>query len=174
MATPRKKPHKIRKPPASLPGLLASGRSFVSIGEQLGVDRETISAWSKLPNIQTAIEQIRREASQQAVARLQALVEPAVDQVGRILTGDACELCGRPRAEDKDVLKAAEFVGDRGGLPKTQRQEISGSVGVDLDTSAASTAQLEAEIVQASIEILIGWGNADLADHVREALHGQR
>ncbi len=161
------------RPPATLPGLLAEGLSLSAIATQLNVDSETVSKWAAFPSIQRRVAAIEAETDTAAVSALRRLKGVAVSSVAGVLQKDVCGHCGRSKAQDKDLLKAAELVMDRTGLPKTERQEVGGELQLE-DTR--SEWVLEQEILQESVTILRNRGRYTLANEVeveaRRKQHG--
>lgn len=167
--TPQRAPKK--RPPPELAGLLSEGKTYTQIGENLGVDRERIAAWHKLPEIQEQIRQIQAEAGRVARQRLAALQAPAVQVVGEVLGGSGqdgtCETCGRSgAAEARDRLRAAEMVFDRTGLPRTEVQQQEHVLSED---EQLSDEELEARVLRAAADVLRWRGEVDLAKALEDA-----
>lgn len=154
--------------PLELAAWLAEGRSFRWIGEQCGVTHNAVADWARDPEIQERVQVILKEADAQAIKGIQALKGLAVGKLGDVIRGEGCQACGRPKTADKDLLKAVEMVLDRTGLPKTERQELAGQVGLTFE--GLSDAELERDILEDAIAILEGRGRLDLAKEIRAAL----
>lgn len=168
-STTRTKPHRIVRPPATLAALLASGKSFTDIAADIGAERETVAKWAKSDEIRLQVQKIRQEATQQAQLGIEALVEPAVSTTRNLLLSGRCEQCGRPPMEDKDLLKLLELVYDRGGLPKTTRQEVTATVETEVPD-----AQLDQEILKEASVILKEQGQLELAGQLEQVVKGNK
>ena len=82
---------------------LLRGDSVSSVAEEIGVHRSTIYRYFKREPFMRAYREGRRQATENAVARLQALTSEAIEAVERVL------VCGDPALE----LRAAIAVLDR-------------------------------------------------------------
>lgn len=175
-AKPKRKPTKKRKRassttpqrrrtrrPASLAGLLAEGLSYVAIAERLQVDRETVTRWSKHPEVQAELLQLQGEATSDSRRRLTAFHGTALDGLQRILTAGKCPECGRGSSDDHAVIKAAVAIFDRTGLPPQKEVTVHGG----LTLSEQPDADLDREILNEAVEVLLERGFPDLAEQVR-------
>lgn len=163
--TTPKKPHKTVMP-ADLVARLAEGQTYTQIAKDLNVRPATVCGWAALPEVQQQVGDLQREASVSALQRLASLQGSAVDAVRSVLDrGPKCKVCGRgpSKATDKDRLKAVEIVFDRTGMPKTERQELAGNLGL----SAADDASADREILTEAARILQARGLTELAEQVR-------
>ena len=151
--------------PIELAAWLAEGRSFRWIGQQVGINHSVVATWASDPEIQERVQAILKEADGLALKELQALKGLAVRRLGDVIQGEECEVCGRPKTADRELLKGIEMVLDRTGLPKTERQEIAGGLGVSFEQ--LSDAELERDILEDAAAILEERGRADLAQQVR-------
>ena len=150
--------------PLELAGWVALGKSSRWIAEQSGVTHDTVGGWLQNPELQARITKIKAEADREALNGLQSLKAVAIQAIGGVLTGDTCKECGRSKALDRDILRSAELVLDRTGLPRTERQEIStGAGGLDL-----TDAQMEQQILEEAAAILEDRGIKELAKTIRQ------
>lgn len=105
-------------PPADLAARIALGESLASIADATNCDRHAIGRWAKSPEIIEEVARIQAEAGSVVIARLQSLAEPAVAALGRVLTANKCEACGRGASDDHAQIKAANSILDRVSAPK--------------------------------------------------------
>lgn len=130
--------HRFERWPASLPGMLASGKSYSWIGTQLGCSRTTISRWSELPEVASALAEIVREASDVAKRRLCDAQGLAVDTLVDIAANAEQPASAR--------IAAANSILDRTGVVKASEVTVSAAVTVaaDGDPRAPLAAKLAA------------------------------
>lgn len=160
---------RLRKMPVDFAARLTSGETKADIARSLHVNRDTVLEWSKLPEVQIEVARIRSETSEEAKRRLVGLQRHAVAGIAKVLESKKCEECGRGPADDKDVLKAAEIVFDRTGMPKTSVTEVSGGLGVEI--SNRTDAELERDILEEAIAILQERGFLDLSKDLQSVLN---
>lgn len=151
-------------PPAVLPALLASGKSYRTIAGLLGCHRDTIGGWAKRPDIVAQVAAIRMQEVEQARAKWRGLEPLARRTIKGLLEGQGEE------PNQIAQVKAAELVTRAAGvLEDRARVEVSGAVevgfGPDFDPQAA-----EAQVLTLAVELLRGRGHPDLADRVAEVL----
>ena len=68
--------------------LLLQGMTDAQVGAQIGVDRTTIFRWRKSELFGTELDHHRRALMEQSTARLQTLLDPALDILEKQLAGD--------------------------------------------------------------------------------------
>jgi len=158
------------RPPADLAAQLATGVSYASLAEKYQKREETISQWARSPEIQAQVEAIQSASRQEAVAQIKGSLGLAVQSVVAVLTKGKCDHCGRGSADVRDRLKASEILLDRGGMPATSRQEVSG--GLTLDTSGQTDADLEREILTAALQIAESRSERPAVDALKRLLKG--
>lgn len=157
-AKPRKPRQKKQvRPPVGLVGLLAQGKSNSAIAKELGLDRDKVAAWARLPEVQSEVERAQRDLTQASVRRMKGLQEEALEQLAEVLQ--------KSGVSDRDRLKAVEMVLDRTGLHKRVVIEtIAGTL------EEMSDEEVDRQILAQAVEILRAKDLYDLADQV--AAHG--
>ena len=101
--------------------LLASGMTGIECAKIVGVKPPTVSDWiNHCPAFAAALEKLRGQVSQEAIADLQASVAMAGREVRRLIATSA---------SDAVRLKACEFVITNFGLPKPPTDDSAGDVG---------------------------------------------
>jgi len=105
--------------------LLARGVSITDTAQEVGVRRETVGIWKRQPEFQAAIQEQLTGLRESARARLQTLIEPALEA----LEGDLRD----PSVSRTVRQKAAIAVLDRAGFGPAQAVELSGGGEVKLE-----------------------------------------
>ena len=103
---------------------LLSGSTVKEACEVSGFHRSHAFKVEQDEGFQRALNDARSERVKIAQEAVAELVPLAMRRLGDILKS--------PISQDKDVIAAAREVLDRGGMPKTERVEHSGSVDADL------------------------------------------
>jgi hypothetical protein len=80
--------------------LLLRGLSDAQVAQQVGVDRGTVFRWRQDADFAAELEKQRQVVLQHSVARLQSMLEPALDILQRQITGD----------DPKTALRAAAIL----------------------------------------------------------------
>jgi hypothetical protein len=75
--------------------LIASGRSYTTTAELLGIDRSTLYLWRQQPRFQERLEARTHELWGKANDRLKSMVEPALEVVARQLEAKYERTCWR-------------------------------------------------------------------------------
>lgn len=113
--------------------MVCQGHSHSDIAKSLGVARKTIIRWSKLPQIQSAIEEANA-GSHRGIAEAQ---QERYKEIAKSTTTESMQLVekflptsikvvvsimGKPDAKDADKIRAAELIAKWGGLGQIANQ----------------------------------------------------
>ena len=99
---------------------VVQGNTNRRAAEISGLREETICRYRSDPDWVNGIEQVKRQRVRVAAKGLSELLPLCIQRVRTVLSD--------PSASHRDVLKAAEMVLDRAGIPKAERLELSGTV----------------------------------------------
>lgn len=152
----------MRKPPPEFSARRAAGESLASLSRHYKAAQETVKAWDLRDDIQTEIQYIRQQATDDAIGQLHNAAGEAITTVLAVMRGSAaCGACGRPATADRDKLKAGEMILARvAGLESGERREVTARIASD----PGADARL---ILQEAALILEERGLLDLAVAVR-------
>ena len=118
---------------AQMVALTTQGQSQIQIAKTLGVSRQTIIRWGKLPHVQSAIAEANA-AAQRGVAEQQQQQYKEIARAATLTTQELIEklapaavkvvasIMARQDAKDSDKLKAAELLAKWSGLGQTANQ----------------------------------------------------
>lgn len=96
---------------------LAGGATVTDTAHEVGVTRQTVSEWRALPVFRAALDAALADITGFARDRAKAHVEHAVGLWVRVMND--------PDAEDRDRIRAAEALADRGGLTVTKGVDLT-------------------------------------------------
>ena len=117
------------------------GHTNRSAAEVSGLNEATICRYRSDPEWVSAIESIKVQRVRVAAKGLSELLPLSIKRIRTVLSD--------PSASHRDLLKAAEMVLDRTGIPKAERLELSGTVespsSVTVDPSDRLAALLAGE-----------------------------
>lgn len=117
---------------------VAQGHTNRSAAQVSGLREETICRYKSDPDWLAGIEAIKMQRVRLAAKGLSELLPLSIQRIRTVLSD--------PSAAHRDVLKAAEMVMDRAGIPRFERLELSGAVespgAVTLDPSERLAALL--------------------------------
>ncbi len=99
---------------------IAQGHTNRSAAKIAGLREETICRYKNDPEWAAGIEAIKLQRVRLAAKGLSELLPLSIQRVQSVLSD--------PSASHRDVLKAAEMVMDRAGIPRFERLELSGAV----------------------------------------------